>query len=75
VGAGLERVPASGGEPRSLTTPDSAKGEVNHGLPHFLPGGTHVLFTIETGQGSRIAELSLPTGTWREILRPGGSTS
>ncbi len=72
VGAGLQRVAASGGTPSSLTTPDSVKGEVNHGLPQFLPNGRDVLFTVGTGEGSRIAVLSLTTGTWREILRPGG---
>lgn len=65
------RVPASGGTPEPLTSPDPEKGEVNHGLPDFLPGGRHVVFTIGTGEGSRVAVLSLETGAWRELLPAG----
>src|SRR5205823_4316707 len=53
-------------------TPNVENGEVNHGLPQVMPNGRDVLFTIGTGQGSRIGVLSLAGGRWREILRPGG---
>jgi Tol biopolymer transport system component len=43
---GLWRVSAGGGIPHALTTVDSAKGEYSHRLPHFLPDGQTVLFTV-----------------------------
>ena len=70
---GLWRVPAGGGDPESLTTPDTDKGEINHSWPETLPGGQSVLFTIEMGMGlDQIAVLSLETGE-QKILIPGGS--
>jgi serine/threonine-protein kinase len=71
VGAGLQRVSVSGGTPVALTTPDPKKHEVNHGLPQFLPGGRDVVFTIGTGEGSRVALVSVETRTWRELLASG----
>ncbi len=41
---GLWRVPAGGGEPEELTTPDRELGD--HQWPEILPGGDAVLFTI-----------------------------
>ena len=43
---GLWTVPGEGGPPRALTTPDAARGEVTHRLPHALPGGG-LLFTVK----------------------------
>jgi serine/threonine-protein kinase len=43
---GLWQVSADGGVSENLTSPDSAKGEVSHRLPHVLPDGSAVLFTI-----------------------------
>jgi serine/threonine-protein kinase len=45
---GLRRIPASGGQPEVLTTPDAKNGERTHRWPAYLPGGTSVLFTIGT---------------------------
>jgi len=73
VGLGLMRVPMAGGTPESLTSPDPEKGENLHGVPKVLPDGETVLFTIGTGTGSRIALLSLNTGTWEELLSSGAS--
>jgi serine/threonine-protein kinase len=42
---GLLVVPAEGGTPQQLTTPDSKRGEYAHRKPEFLPGGKAVLFT------------------------------
>ena len=58
-GAGLFRVPATGGEPQVLTTPDSDKGEQVHQWPEILPGGKAVLFSISTTQGRQLAVLDL----------------
>jgi hypothetical protein len=45
----LQRVSGTGGIPVPLTTLDSAYGETNHRYPHFLPDGTHFLYTAVTG--------------------------
>ena len=73
--AGLLRVPVGGGEPEVLTMPNGDQGEINHWWPEFLPGGQHVLFTIQTSgplENAQIAVLSLETGEY-EVLFPGGS--
>ena len=69
---GLWRVPAGGGEPEELTTPDAEQGD--HLWPEILPGSTAVLFTIIGGpvEGAQIAVLSLNSGETK-ILIPGGS--
>jgi len=46
VREGLLQVPGAGGTPQSLTTLDTAKGEVSHRLPQVLPGAKAVVFTI-----------------------------
>ena len=43
-GAGLFTVPAAGGKPSTATTLDSARGDVAHLLPVFLPDGRHFVF-------------------------------
>jgi len=42
---GLWRVPADGGDPERLTTPDPERGELGHFWPHLLPDPQTVLFT------------------------------
>jgi serine/threonine protein kinase/Tol biopolymer transport system component len=59
---GLMRVPASGGEPQSLTK--SEKEGEQHRWPEFLPDGKSVLFTIMKGPTNwQLAVLSLETKT------------
>jgi serine/threonine protein kinase/Tol biopolymer transport system component len=73
---GLLRVPAAGGKPQVLTTPDPQKGETAHGWPHFLPGGKAVLFSIKTAKSwddARIAVLNLRTGEQRVLLEGGSN--
>lgn len=67
LGRGLSRVAAEGGTPELLTSPNAAEGETGHGWPQLLPDGKHLLFTIQSVGGSRIAVLSLSTGQWRVI--------
>ena len=70
--AGLWRVPAGGGTPAKLTTPDTARGEIAHAWPSFLPGGRAVLYTVLTGEASHIAVVNVETGE-RRFLLSGGS--
>jgi serine/threonine-protein kinase len=72
---GLWRVPAEGGTPRPLTTPNAQKSEMSHRWPHVLPGGRSALFTIWTSQfarDARIGVVSLETGEYRVILEGTG---
>jgi Tol biopolymer transport system component len=67
--SGLWRIPASGGEPRRVTTPDAAKGE-RHYFPQLLPDGEHVLFDLwDPNQTSRVAVVSLRTGEQRILVK------
>jgi eukaryotic-like serine/threonine-protein kinase len=65
-GEGLWHVSQDGGTPAKLTTVDAAKGEFSHRLPHVLPGGVAVLFTIQKTsarfEDAVIAARSLVTG-------------
>jgi len=64
-------VSADGGNPELLTTPDKSKGEFSHRLPHWLPDGKGVLFTILRDwfdQHPLVAVLDLKTKTWRVLL-------
>jgi len=72
---GLLSVPAGSGEPKVLTKPDPARGEVDHLHPSILPGGHAVLFTIATTGGvvenNQIAVLDLATGRTKTLIRGG----
>jgi serine/threonine protein kinase/Tol biopolymer transport system component len=71
---GLMRVPAGGGTPEVLTTPDARQGELDHWNPEFLPGGRAVLFTIVRGDPERfdVAVVDLETRRTK-VLIEGGS--
>lgn len=73
-GAGLSRVPESGGVTQVLTKPVE-KGEATHRWPQILPGGQNVLFTANKVTGAyedaTIDVLSLKTGQWR-VVQQGG---
>lgn len=69
--SGLFRVSTEGGNPESLTTPDRTKEEYSHRLPHSLPDGKGVLFTIMKEPWDlqpRIALLDGKTRKWRVLL-------
>ena len=70
---GLAMVPASGGQPRTLTT--IAPGEVSHNFPEFLPDGNGVVFTIWHGalQNAEIAAAALDGTITRLGLRGVGA--
>jgi serine/threonine-protein kinase len=72
--SGLLSVPASGGEPRVLTTPDKAKGEQDHLFPTVLPGGRAVLYTVVAFgaiDNAEIAVLDVETGASTTLIRGG----
>ena len=60
---GLWRIPATGGTPTVLTTPDS-ENELGHFWPQVLPDGNTVIFTRygTSVDGSQISALQLDSG-------------
>ena len=71
-GGGLWQVADAGGTPEALTTPDSARGELSHRLPHVLPDGRAVLFTVQRSPGgwddTQVAVRSLVTGEQKLLV-------
>ena len=67
LGSGLMWVPASGGTPESLTTPDGAAKGFAHVFPQVLPGRRSVLFTT-WGQEPGSWVLSLDSHRWEMVL-------
>ncbi len=71
--SGLMRVPAAGGTPETITTPDKTKDERTHRWPDILPGSDAVLFTIgavgspDSYDDARIAVLSLGSGKMKVL--------
>ncbi len=71
-GTGLYRVSASGGEPEMLATPDPDQVGTRYRLPHILPGGKTVLFTIVNQlANTRLSALSLETGEQKILIDDG----
>jgi Tol biopolymer transport system component len=74
---GLQQVAASGGVARVLTRPNRDRGEADHVLPSWLPGGRALLFTVHPVSGEdgdqRVALLDLTTGTWDTLIEGGNS--
>ena len=79
--SGLWKVPAAGGKPVQITTPDKSKGEAGHFWPRFLPDGKHALFTVFGGRGPSTrksrSSISPPDrqgrsfrARWRNMSRP-----
>ena len=72
-GTGLQRVAASGGEPRALTKTDVVKREI-HAYPHVLPGSKSVLFTPYFGAdflNVRVDAVDVATGERTTVLEGG----
>ena len=71
---GIERVSASGGTPRPVSTVDHAGGERSHRWPQLLPGGNVVLYSVGHGgswNDAKIVAQQLDTGV-RKVLISGG---
>ena len=68
---GLSRISSAGGTPEILTVPDKAHQESSHRLPHGLPDGRGVLFSVMSHAHDlqpRLAHLDLRTRKWRVVL-------
>jgi serine/threonine-protein kinase len=65
---GLQRIPATGGEPEELIVPSREQGETGYSNPQILPGGEAVLFTVYLDNGAQLAIFSLETGEKKVIL-------
>jgi len=69
---GLYRILGDGAPPENLTVPDKASEEYGHRLPHYLPDGRGILFTV-MGHGldvqPRLAILDFKTRKWHELMK------
>jgi eukaryotic-like serine/threonine-protein kinase len=70
---GLWRVPASGGKPVPITTPDPSQNETDHLFPSVLPHHRGVLFTIsqrnpDDRETYRVAVLDYQTGRYHLLI-------
>ena len=72
---GLWEVSADGGAPQPLTMLDVTKGEYSHRLPHMLPDGDSLLYTVQKSRlrwtDALIVVRSLATGTQRVLIEGG----
>jgi serine/threonine-protein kinase len=67
--SGLSKVSAGGGKPEMMTIPDKSKEESSHRLPHCLPAGKGILFTLMLwDQQPRVAVMESGTRKWRVVL-------
>jgi len=76
VSGGLQRVPASGGDPAVLTKPNRESGEAAYAWPEAVTGSPAVLFTIASTSApsvdnSQVAVFDLKAGTQKTLLRNG----
>ena len=60
------RVPATGGDPEAITHLDTARSDLTHRWPQFLPGGKALLFTASSDNNffehARVEAVSLDKG-------------
>ncbi|MFN8588963.1 MAG: protein kinase [Candidatus Eisenbacteria bacterium] len=58
---GLWVVAAAGGAPRQVTWPNTARGDMSHRFPVFLPDGKHFLFAVNSVTSGQTAEIRMGT--------------
>ncbi len=71
---GIERVSASGGTPRAVSTVNRASGERSHRWPQLLPGGKVVIYSVGYGgnwDDAKIVAQQLDSSE-RKVLISGG---
>jgi serine/threonine-protein kinase len=66
--AGLMQVSSDGGTLEQFTSLDYENGERSHRMPHTLPDGRNILFTIGSVDGPLIGVASLETGEHRRLI-------
>jgi hypothetical protein len=69
--SGLSRISDAGGKEEVLSRPDRSKGEFAYRLPHCLPAGKGILFTImrrDKDVHPCVAVMELATRKWRVLL-------
>jgi hypothetical protein len=74
----LMRVPAAGGTPQAVTTPDVKPGEAGPRWPEVLPGGQAILYvnggtTAAFSDDANIIVQSLKTGQQKTLIQGGTS--
>ena len=67
-GDAIYRVPASGGKPVVIVTPERSRGETTVAWPWFLPDGRSFLYVLRQQSGAGSLMLSKPDGPPRPIL-------
>jgi eukaryotic-like serine/threonine-protein kinase len=78
----IKRISASGGTPESVTTVDTAKGDLRHARPSLMPDGRHFVFTAinaEVGKstlhfgelGSTTTRILDEIGSGADYVNPG----
>jgi len=67
--SGLFRVAADGGAPQALTRVDKQRKEYLHQVPHALPGGRGLLFTVTREGPSAVELLELSSGERTRLLQ------
>jgi Tol biopolymer transport system component len=74
-GLAIFRVPASGGMPTEIVTPDKANGEVRVHWPYFLPDGQRFLYTARTIDGDGRLKIGDLGGSAARTLMPVASNA
>jgi Tol biopolymer transport system component len=68
----LFRIPAAGGEPEPITHLDTARSDITHRWPQFLPGGKALLFTVSSDNNffehARVEVVSLDKGAPKVLV-------
>jgi eukaryotic-like serine/threonine-protein kinase len=66
--SGLWRVPATGGVPEPVSSPDAAQGEMSHRWPSFLSDGQRFLYVVLKAGGTSIRVGSLDGEKPRRLI-------
>lgn len=74
---GLSRISSNGGDAVTVSTLDSAAGEISHRYPDVLPGSKAVLFTVKTNSITKFSDAKIAVkrldAKEKKILIEGGS--
>jgi Tol biopolymer transport system component len=69
LGAGLLRIPAAGGAPETISTPDGGARGYAHVFPFTLPGNAYLAFSVwGQTQGVSVLPLAPGGGDWSLVL-------